>query len=70
MERVLVIGAGFMGSGIVQVCAQVGYRVHLMDVKQEALNTAINSIKWSLEKLSVKGTLEESPPGDPGEHDP
>jgi len=41
-----------------------------MDVKQEALNTAINSIKWSLEKLSAKGTLEESPPGDPGEHDP
>jgi len=40
MEYILVIGAGFMGSGIAQVCAQAGYMVHLMDIKREALNKA------------------------------
>ena len=41
MEQVLVVGAGFMGSGIAQVCAQAGYRVHLMDVSQDALENAL-----------------------------
>ena len=39
-QSVLVIGAGFMGAGIAQVCAQSGYRVHLNDVKPEALDKA------------------------------
>ena len=45
MEDVLVVGAGFMGSGIGQVCAQAGYKVHLIDVKAEALDKAMNDIK-------------------------
>ena len=61
MECVLVVGAGFMGSGIAQVCAQAGYRVHLMDVKREALNKAINEIHWSVEKLSTKGVIKGFP---------
>ena len=61
MEQVLVVGAGFMGSGIAQVCAQAGYRVHLMDVKREALDKAISEIQWSVEKLSTKGIIKESP---------
>ncbi len=61
MEQVVVVGAGFMGSGIAQVCAQAGYRVHLMDVKREALDKAISEIQWSVEKLSTKGIIKESP---------
>jgi 3-hydroxybutyryl-CoA dehydrogenase len=61
MQSVLIVGAGFMGSGIAQVCAQNGYSVHLMDVKPEALEKAKRQIRWSLEKLSAKGTLQESP---------
>jgi 3-hydroxybutyryl-CoA dehydrogenase len=61
MECVLVVGAGFMGSGIAQVCAQAGYRVHLMDVKREALDKAINEIHWSVEKLSTKAVIKGSP---------
>lgn len=61
MESVLVVGAGFMGSGIGQVCAQAGYRVHLMDVKAEALDKAMSEIQWSLGKLSTKGLLKDSP---------
>ena len=61
MENVMVVGAGFMGSGIAQVCAQAGYGVYLMDVNQEALDKADAGIKWSLEKFSSKGILRESP---------
>jgi 3-hydroxyacyl-CoA dehydrogenase len=61
MKRVLVVGAGFMGTGIAQVCAQSGYRVHLMDVKEEALVRAMKEIRWSVTKLSDKGILEEGP---------
>ncbi|OGN91839.1 MAG: hypothetical protein A2Z70_02085 [Chloroflexi bacterium RBG_13_48_17] len=61
MENVLIVGAGFMGSGIGQVCAQAGYKVHLMDVKAEALDKAMNDIKWSLGKLGGKGLLKDTP---------
>jgi len=61
MTTVLVIGAGFMGSGIAQVCAQTGYRVILMDVDKGAVEKAVGGIKWSLEKFFSKGFLKESP---------
>ena len=61
MENVMIVGAGFMGSGIAQVCAQTGFGVYLMDVDKEALNKAIAGIKWSLEKFASKGFLKESP---------
>ena len=61
MENVMVVGAGFMGSGIAQVCAQSGYEVILMDVHPEALDKAQSGIEWSLEKFASKGMLKESP---------
>ena len=61
MTTVLVIGAGFMGSGIAQVCAQTGYRVILMDINKGALEKAVRGIKWSLEKFFSKGFLKEAP---------
>jgi 3-hydroxybutyryl-CoA dehydrogenase len=61
MENVLVVGAGFMGSGIAQVCAQSGYRVYLMDVSRQALAKGVSGIKWSLEKFYSKSLLKESP---------
>src|SRR4030042_1707580 len=60
MESVLVIGAGYMGSGIAQVCAQAGYQVHLVDVKPEALDKGMEQIKWSLGKLESKKLLKDS----------
>jgi 3-hydroxyacyl-CoA dehydrogenase len=61
MTTVLVIGAGFMGSGIAQVCAQTGYQVILMDVNKGALEKAVGGIKWSLDKFFSKGFLKEAP---------
>jgi len=61
MEKVMIVGAGFMGSGIAQVCAQAGYRVYLTDVNAGALQEALRAIKWSLDKFSSKGFLKEPP---------
>ncbi|RJX34719.1 MAG: 3-hydroxyacyl-CoA dehydrogenase family protein [Desulfarculus sp.] len=60
-KLVLVLGAGFMGAGIAQVCAQAGYRVHLYDVKPEALERALKGMAASLGKLAAKGRLSETP---------
>jgi 3-hydroxybutyryl-CoA dehydrogenase len=61
MENIMVVGAGFMGSGIAQVCAQKGSKVYLMDVNENALDKALSGIKWSLEKFSAKGFFTEPP---------
>ena len=59
MEKVLVVGAGFMGSGIAQVSAQAGYRVYLMDIQGAITDRALQDIRWSVEKLETKGLLKE-----------
>jgi 3-hydroxybutyryl-CoA dehydrogenase len=61
MNRVLVIGAGFMGAGIAQVCAQSGCRVFLTDNDQQTLDKAVGGIQWSVEKLAKKGFVSEDP---------
>jgi 3-hydroxybutyryl-CoA dehydrogenase len=60
MDKVLVIGAGFMGGGITQVVAQGGYTVYLYDTKPEAIDTTMKQIIWSTEKLAGKGKIKES----------
>ncbi len=60
MDKVLVIGAGFMGGGIAQVVAQGGYTVYLYDNKPEAIENTLKQIKWSTEKLASKGKIKDS----------
>jgi 3-hydroxyacyl-CoA dehydrogenase len=59
MEKVLIAGAGFMGSGIAQVSAQAGYQVYLMDIQTKITDRALREIRWSVEKLEAKGLLRE-----------
>ena len=54
-----VIGSGQMGSGIGQVAAQSGFRVILVDLKEEFLNRAKTSIEKSLAKLAEKGKIQK-----------
>jgi 3-hydroxybutyryl-CoA dehydrogenase len=57
-ERVCVVGAGQMGSGIAQVAAVAGYDVTLVDVSEAQLRKARTGIERSLAKLVEKGAVE------------
>ncbi|WP_042470777.1 3-hydroxybutyryl-CoA dehydrogenase [Bacillus ndiopicus] len=48
IQKVMVIGAGQMGSGIAQVCAQAGYTVLLNDIKQEFFERGLGVITKNL----------------------
>ncbi len=55
VERVGVIGAGTMGSGIAQVAALAGYQTVLQDPFEEVLAKAMRSIEASLERGVERG---------------
>lgn len=57
IERVVVVGAGTMGNGIAQVCAQSGYQVSLVDVNEQVLDGARKGIEQSLNRLAKKQTI-------------
>ena len=40
IKKICVLGAGLMGNGIVQVCAQAGYQVAMRDIEQRFVNAA------------------------------
>ncbi len=58
VKKIAVIGSGAMGHGIAQVCAQNGFMVTMIDVKQEFLDNAIKKVKESLDFLASKGKLQ------------
>ena len=59
IQTVMVIGAGQMGSGIAQVCAQAGYAVKLNDIKQEFLERGLGVITKNLTRDVEKGRKTE-----------
>jgi len=59
IKKVMVVGSGLMGSGITQMCAQAGIVVFINDISQDALEKAMENIKWSVGKFIEKGQLEE-----------
>jgi 3-hydroxybutyryl-CoA dehydrogenase len=58
-SRVVVVGAGLMGSGIAQVAATAGHQVVLRDVTDEALLRGLAGIRTSLQRFVGKGKLGE-----------
>lgn len=59
IQKVMVIGAGQMGSGIAQVCAQAGYDVKLNDMKQEYFERGLGVITKNLTRDVEKGRKTE-----------
>jgi 3-hydroxybutyryl-CoA dehydrogenase len=57
-QRVAVVGAGIMGSGIAQVSAAAGHSVVLFDLDQDILGRALGAIEISLERLVRAGKLD------------
>lgn len=56
--NISIIGGGLMGSGIGQVAAQAGMAVTIIDVSQEALETAKQRIIDSIQRLIRKNLIE------------
>ncbi len=59
IQKVMVIGAGQMGSGIAQVCAMAGYDVYMNDLKQEFLDRGLAGITKNLGRSVDKGRMTE-----------
>jgi 3-hydroxyacyl-CoA dehydrogenase len=55
--KVMIVGAGLMGTGIAQVAASAGYRVALVDVKQDLLDKGLKRIESSLQRVAKKQNL-------------
>ena len=60
MKNIAVIGAGTMGNGIAHVFAQHGFTVSLVDVSQDQLNKAIDTIAKNFDRQVAKGSIELS----------
>lgn len=54
-KNVCVVGAGLMGSGIAQVCAQAGYNVTLRDIEQRFVDNGMGIIRKNLARAVEKG---------------
>jgi 3-hydroxybutyryl-CoA dehydrogenase len=56
-QRVAVVGAGLMGSGIAQVAAQAGWQVVLRDITDDALSRGVDAISKSTARFVEKGRI-------------
>jgi len=59
IKNVGVIGAGKMGVGIAHVCAASGFNIKLVDISNEILSEAKNTIEQNLSKLVKRGRMSE-----------
>lgn len=59
IKKVMVIGAGQMGGGIAQVCAQAGYEVVLNDIQEDSFNKGLRVITKNLERNVAKERMSE-----------
>ncbi|PWC36239.1 3-hydroxybutyryl-CoA dehydrogenase [Azospirillum sp. TSO35-2] len=60
IKKIGIIGAGQMGSGIAQVCAQAGYDVTLSDISEAALEKSLAGISRNFDRQVQKGKLSEA----------
>src|ERR1700722_834337 len=59
LERIGIIGAGQMGTGIAHVLALAGYDVVLDDVNKDALGKALDRIEKNMQRQAAKGSITE-----------
>jgi len=50
IKKICVLGAGLMGNGITQVCAQAGYEVAMRDIEQRFIDGGMKTITRNLSK--------------------
>ncbi len=59
IKKVGIIGAGLMGSGIAQVCAQAGFEVTMTDIEERFLESGFEGIKKSLQRFAKAGKIKQ-----------
>ncbi|MCB0728647.1 MAG: 3-hydroxybutyryl-CoA dehydrogenase [Ignavibacteriae bacterium] len=59
MNKIAVIGSGTMGNGIAHTFAQFGYKVTLIDIKQEFLDKGLETISKNIDRQVKKEILTE-----------
>ena len=59
LERIGIIGAGQMGTGIAHVLALAGYDVVLDDINKDALGKALDRIEKNMQRQAAKGSITE-----------
>jgi 3-hydroxybutyryl-CoA dehydrogenase len=59
IKKIGVLGAGAMGNGIAQVCAQAGYTVVMRDIADEFVERGLKTIDGFLSKSVEKGKITE-----------
>jgi 3-hydroxybutyryl-CoA dehydrogenase len=57
IRKVGIIGAGLMGSGVAQTCAQSGYETIVSEVNQQLLDKGLARISSDWDTLASKGKL-------------
>jgi len=60
IEKIGVIGAGQMGSGIAHVCALNGFDIRLLDIDQAVLDKAVEQIAANIDRQVAKGRIEQA----------
>jgi 3-hydroxybutyryl-CoA dehydrogenase len=60
IKNVGVIGCGLMGSGIVQVSAQAGFRTVVVEASPELLERGLGGLRRTLDGLIAKAKLDEA----------
>ncbi|MDB5734685.1 MAG: 3-hydroxybutyryl-CoA dehydrogenase, partial [Alphaproteobacteria bacterium] len=59
VEKIGVVGAGQMGTGIAHVLALAGYDVVLDDINKDALGKAIERVQKNMQRQAAKGVISE-----------
>jgi len=59
MKNITVIGSGTMGNGIAHCFAQYGFQVALVDINEDALKRAVQTITNNLDRQVKKGSIDE-----------
>ncbi len=57
MQNIIVIGAGTMGNGIAQVFAIHNFKVSLVDISQQSLDKAMQTIAANCDRMIAKNSL-------------
>jgi len=63
-SEVAVIGAGIMGRGIAQLCAQRGFYVYLVDLDDGILSQGIGEIQSAIQRMADKGKISSEESGE------